>query len=207
MSAHARYLRYVLMHKWYVFICGLQLHRNPRWIARLLIHDLSKFRPSEWRPYVEKFYGKPFDPEASGDETVRRAEARTQLAVNRAFDVAWLKHQHRNPHHWQHYVLREDSGITKVLLMPMIEADEMLADWLGAGTKILRWPSIRECISETIQWYVANSSKIQMRQEVRTRVEALLVGLAGDFHVANAEEIQAARERRGYIVLPQIEQR
>ncbi len=52
---------------------------------------------------------------------------------NDPFDAAWLKHLHRNPHHWQHWVLREDSGGTKVLEMSDTSRREMLADWMGAG--------------------------------------------------------------------------
>lgn len=122
MTPHLRYLSYVLRHKWFVFRAGLKT-RAPLW--RLLIHDWSKFSRAEWGPYVAYFYG---DPE------------RARFDVPAAFDRAWLHHQHRNPHHWQHYLLQEDDGDLKVLPIPAALVREMVADWMGAGRAIAgRW--------------------------------------------------------------------
>lgn len=52
--SHLRYLRYVLAHKWFVFIAGLRTGA-PLW--RLVIHDWSKLTPREWGAYVASFYG------------------------------------------------------------------------------------------------------------------------------------------------------
>ena len=89
LSKHFKYLSYVLRHKWYVLIecCRLGIP----W--RGLVHDISKFLPSEWYPYVEKFYGK--NPSST--------------SVKCKFDKAWLRHQHCNPHHWQYWLLQCDS--------------------------------------------------------------------------------------------------
>lgn len=56
VSSHWQYLKYVVRHKWFVLIAGLQTGA-PLW--RLLIHDWSKFLPSEWIPYARYFYGMP----------------------------------------------------------------------------------------------------------------------------------------------------
>lgn len=87
MRAHLRYLRYVVRHKWFVFLEGRKLGLGS---GQLIKHDWSKFLPSEWFPYVHFFYGKPGD------------------SVTSAFDFAWLLHQKRNPHHWQWWCLPED---------------------------------------------------------------------------------------------------
>jgi hypothetical protein len=42
---HWRYLRYLCRHKWFVAVAGLHLGVG---LWRLLIHDYSKFFPSEW---------------------------------------------------------------------------------------------------------------------------------------------------------------
>jgi hypothetical protein len=214
MRAHLRYLKYVLLHKLYVAVAMLAIRpvivsRDntvsfavaftvawARWLWRALVHDASKFRPSEWRPYVAKFYG-PSVETAPG-----RADARKAIRQTR-FDRAWLAHQHRNPHHWQHWVLREDSGVTKVLLMPVEYVDEMVADWIGAGTKILRWPSLAECVAETISWYAANREKMQLRAEVRARVEIQLHLLASRYGIvaAAAQEIHR-REAAASLLVP-----
>jgi len=107
---YLRYLKYVLRHKWFVFIeCA---RRGLVW--RGLVHDMSKLRPSEFFPYANFFYGKKPSPSA-------------------AFDFAWLLHQKRNRHHWQWWILPEDNGGEKVMEMPMAERVEMLCDWKGAG--------------------------------------------------------------------------
>ena len=147
MKPHLQYASYVARHKWFVFRAGLKT-RAPLW--RLLIHDWSKFTPAEWFPYVRSFYG--------GERTP---------AVRLAFDAAWLHHQHRNPHHWQHWLLREDDGDTKALRMPEPLVREMVADWMGAGRAITgRW--------EVGVWYAANAEKIVMHPEVRAQVEGLI---------------------------------
>ena len=170
MKPHLRYLRYVLLHKWYVFLGGLQIHGwRPSWVWRLLVHDLSKFRPSEWLPYVRNFYGDP--PKDSAETQARR----------RAFDAAWLAHQHRNAHHWQHWVLREDDGATKILVPPVGAVDEMVADWLGAGTKILKYPTVDTIVAETVLWYLHNRERIQLRDVTRRRVEDILASLCRNF--------------------------
>lgn len=104
------YLRYLLRHKWYVFVAGRRTGA-PLW--RLLVHDLSKLRPSEWGAYVEKFYG----PSAEKRKELRRTDllvlgrslTASQEEVDAAFDRAWLLHQRRNAHHWQFWLLVDDS--------------------------------------------------------------------------------------------------
>lgn len=145
MSPHLRYLSYVARHKWFVFVAGRKTGA-PLW--RLLIHDWSKITPAEWGPYVRTFY----------DESRARPGE---------FDVAWLHHQHRNPHHWQHWLLREDDGDTKRLVMPDDLVREMVADWMGAGRAITgRW--------QVKTWYAQNAHKILLEDSTRRRVEALV---------------------------------
>lgn len=88
IGGHLRYARYVLRHKWFVWREGRKLGLG---VWQLLIHDWSKFLPSEWLPYARYFYGKPGE------------------AGRQEFDLAWLLHQKRNPHHWQFWVLLEDN--------------------------------------------------------------------------------------------------
>jgi len=137
---HLRCLSYLLRHRWFVFVECLKMGI----VWRGLTHDLSKFLPSEWFPYVEFFMG-PRGVEAGGE---------VPPEVSQAFNVAWLKHQHRNPHHWQHWRLREDDGETKLLPMPLEYIQEMLADWRGAARAQGR-PSIAP-------WFAANRDKIEL---------------------------------------------
>lgn len=147
-APHLRYASYVLRHKWFVLRAGLKT-KAPLW--RLVVHDWSKLTPAEWLPYVQSFYG----PQPRTD------------AVKAAFNRAWLHHQHRNPHHWQHWLLREDSGKLKTLRMPEHFVREMVADWMGAGRAITgKW--------EVAAWYEKNRDAIQLDPVTRREVERLI---------------------------------
>jgi hypothetical protein len=162
---HLEYASYVARHKWFVFRAGLKTGA-PLW--RLLIHDWSKLSPAEWGAYVESFY-KPLDPSIGRGEGQAGVELDKSMRAARAsrFKAAWLHHQHRNPHHWQHWVLREDEGDTKCLEMPDGLVREMVADWMGAGRAITgKW--------EVASWYAANRHKILLASDTRNAVEALV---------------------------------
>lgn len=167
LSAHAKYARYLALHKWFVLLAGLR-YGAPLW--RLLVHDASKVRPSEWFPYTAYFYG----PEPTGaprgqhDRPNRTANIEHEKRERQAaFDRAWLAHQHRNAHHHQHWLLRGDDGITIALPMPELLVREMAADWAGAGRAITgKW--------EVRDWYLANRGRMLLHADTRRRVEELL---------------------------------
>lgn len=173
MRKHLRYLSYVLRHKWFVLVAGRRTGA-PLW--RLLVHDWSKFTPGEWFAYTDFFYA-PKPVAAYGDARLYGGLSpgdveRITTARQQAFDRAWLHHQHANPHHWQHWVLREDSGVTKLLPMPEHFVREMVADWMGAGRAITgKW--------EAGAWYEKNAERIQLEHRTRIRVEGLLGRHAG----------------------------
>jgi hypothetical protein len=145
---HLAYAWYIVRHKWYVFVECLK--RGLIW--RGITHDLSKLRPGEWVPYAHSFYG----PQPRTERTKAR------------FDYAWLMHQKRNDHHWQFFVLREDSGKEKVLPMSHYARLEMLCDWIGAGKAILGKNA------DTAKWYRENREVIRLHPETRALVESEL---------------------------------
>jgi hypothetical protein len=96
LGRHWKYLRYVLIHKWYVFRAGCTL--GIPWLA--LLHDNSKFLPDEWRWYASALL-------CSGRFEADVARQRRLLSwtpERHAFDRAWLSHIRRNKHHPQHWV-------------------------------------------------------------------------------------------------------
>lgn len=151
MRKHLRYAGYILRHKWFVF---LECAKRGLW-WRGLMHDMSKLRPSEWTAYVECFYGQ------HGDSNYR---------VKEDFDRAWLLHQHRNPHHWQYWVLKEDDGGTKTLPMPSAYRTEMLCDWLGAGRAITGKVGVNA-------WYNKNKDLMKLHPATKNWIEWELVEL------------------------------
>lgn len=163
MKAHLAYLRYVLRHKWFVFKACLRLGVPPH---QAVLHDWTKFLPSEWFPYAAYFYGK-----APADDEVRQAYRlgfylKSKDEIDTEFDRAWLFHQHRSPHHWQYWMLREDDGGVKALRMPDRYMREMVADWIGAGQALGK--------PDTRAWYEANKQNIFLHPVTLMQVEELL---------------------------------
>jgi hypothetical protein len=158
---HLKYLKYVLRHKYFVLIECLKYGL----IWQGIIHDWTKFCPSEWQPYVEYFYG---------DKN------------KKDFDIAWNHHQKRHPHHWQYWLLREDNpradftmwwfGLqTKkeavlyhffnILPMPDRYRKEMIADWRGT---VIAQGKTRE---STGKWYLKNKENIFLHPDTEKWVE------------------------------------
>lgn len=166
MKKHWQYLKYVLRHKLYVYQEGRKL-KLGRW--QLLRHDLSKFRPDEWGPYAAWFYGGPHPDESEIGyyERTYYGLGRSRQARKAAFDEAWLKHQQRNPHHWQHWILRNDNGPTVALEMPRRYMLEMVADWAGAGRAITGKLEVGE-------WYTRNRDNMLLHPDTRDWVETCL---------------------------------
>ena len=152
MKKFLSYVSYVVRHKYYVLLAGLKIGAP---IHLLLLHDVSKFLPSEFLAYVNYFYGK--------EENCSRKEFKRKLD----FDKAWLKHQNRNKHHWQYWVLLKDDGSIIPMIIPHKYILEMVADWAGAGRAIAgKW--------EVKKWYVKNKDKIVLHEVSRLVVEELL---------------------------------
>jgi len=151
MKRHWNYFKYIIRHKWFVMIASQKIGASL-WLA--LIHDASKFLPSEWMPYANTFY---------------KSDGSKQYDETPAFNVAWLKHQHRNPHHWQHWILRMDSGNTVAQEIPMRYVLEMVADWMGAGRAITgKW--------ESAEWYEKNRDKIVLHEKTRKLIDGIILG-------------------------------
>jgi hypothetical protein len=115
----------VLIHKWYVLRAGRITGVSVR---RLLVHDWSKFTPTELLGYAGNIGGK-------NDK--------------RKWAKSWLHHLHHNPHHPEHWILSwrgnpefyqdmAESIAPFVVVLPMPETyvREMIADWMGASKVI-----------------------------------------------------------------------
>ena len=161
MTKYFKYLRYVLRHKWYVFLecCKAGI------IWRGIVHDLSKFIPHEMIPYARHFYG---DNKNSSDTKLEKAEGyfKDRSDPNDPFDFAWLRHQRKysNRHHWQFWVLKEDNGSIVVLEIPLNIRKEMICDWIGAG----RAQGLK---NNTKEWYLRNRANMVLGPETRKWVE------------------------------------
>jgi hypothetical protein len=100
-------------------------------------HDASKYQNDEFEPYRAYFYPTEWEDSSNAEYN---------------FDNAWRLHQHRNPHHWQHWVLIEDSGTVTALDMPIKYVIEIICDWHSFSYK---YPE-----STARQWYTDNKDNM-----------------------------------------------
>ena len=157
---YLKYLKYVIRHKWFVFLACRRM--GITW--RGIVHDMSKLLPSEFVPYARHFYGNGGDIKTGRDKSGHYSAGNMGDAP---FDYAWLLHQKRNKHHWQWWLLPLDDGGTKYFTMPQKAIKEMIADWVGAGIAIAG-------ISDPLPWYEANKHNIHLNDTTKTIVEANL---------------------------------
>lgn len=165
MKKYVKYLSYVLRHKYYVSVECFK--KGLLW--RGLVHDISKFRLSEFIPYANYFYGSNKIKGRNSSGYYKPTDT-----GNAAFDYAWLLHQKRNKHHWQWWILPEDNGGVKILEMPQNYRDEMLCDWIGAGKAQGKSSPSNDYLFETRIWWNANNHKMQLHTNTRKYFENLL---------------------------------
>lgn len=156
-NKYIKYLSYVLIHKWYVFIESCKMG-----IPILgIIHDISKLSVDEFIPYANFFYGTNrqvrdktgyYKPVDTGDEK---------------FELAWLTHARKNKHHWQYWVMPISDGSYKCFNMPDKYRREMFADWVGAGRA-------QGHKNNTKEWYLKNKDKMLLHRCTREWVEKQL---------------------------------
>ena len=170
MKRYWAYFKYVVRHKWYV----LKACWKHGLIWRGLVHDLSKFRPSEFVPYAMHFYNMCGEIKPWRDSTGYYKPTETG---DPEFDVAWMKHFRRNEHHWQAWLVPEDGTRINpsdhetvraiVHAMPVAVAKEMVCDWVGAG--------MAQGKPDTVAWRIQNRGKLILHPDTRKLVENLVL--------------------------------
>ena len=166
-SRKQEYLDYIKQHRRNVRKCWVemlrpQLEKHDDITAETLKrvdnliehHDESKYSIFEFEPYCNHFYP---DKEVSHS---------TQARWDREFDEAWLHHQHVNPHHWQYWVLRNDTEGVAILDMPFEYIMEMLCDWNSF--------SANEPESIARKWYDEHSYEMMLSDDTREIVEEFI---------------------------------
>jgi hypothetical protein len=146
MNAQRNYLRHVLRHKWLFAKEGLKLGVS---VWRILVHDLDKFYPSEWGAHVRAF----------GSRGVHKYHYTPE------FFRAMLLHRHRNPHHWQHWILLKDDGEILPLAMDDAALLEMFCDWRASARA--RGGDVRE-------WWSSNQAVVLLHPDTRAQLEELI---------------------------------
>lgn len=117
-----------------------------------IAHDQSKTQPDEYNAYDRYFYGR-----------------NRSYQVIQDFNRAWLQHIHRNPHHWQHWVLINDNPNEGEIILDMdyIYILEMICDWWAFS-----WNSGN--LSEIFNWYDQHKDYMKLSEKTRVTVEDIL---------------------------------
>lgn len=120
--------------------------------ANILHHDDSKTSVDEYDAYDAYFYG-----------------GNRSFEVVENFNRAWLLHIHRNPHHWQYWILRNDDPDQGEILidMPDCYIIEMICDWWSFSWK-------QENLYEIFKWYEERKDYIKLSSYTRKKVEDIL---------------------------------
>lgn len=115
-------------------------------------HDKSKNQTDEYEAYDAYFYG-----------------GNRSYAVVQDYQRAWLLHIHRNPHHWQHWILiNDDPEEGEILLeMPYNYILEMICDWWAFS-----WNDGDPF--EIFIWYNEHKNYMKLHPDTRKTVEDIL---------------------------------
>jgi len=152
MKKYFKYLSYVFRHKWFVMLECFKM--GLYW--RGIMHDMSKLLPDEIRAYAEYFYGERIDDLEMGS-----------AKMNSDFRIAWLKHLHRNPHHWQYWNTPHDDGRITALEMPERFGIEMICDWRGVSLAVHGEDRSRS-------WYKKNYHDMTLHPVTRAWVDMIM---------------------------------
>lgn len=108
-----KHIKTITKHKWVVFKLCLKV--GEPW--RGLVHDLSKYSPTEFFESIKYFNGKH--------------SPITDCKKENGYSKAWLHHKGRNKHHSEYWVDLEAPDKTPIMPYPYVA--EMLCDKLAAG--------------------------------------------------------------------------
>lgn len=129
-------------------------------------HDASKSDPEEYDAYDAYFYG-----------------GNRSYEVVRDFRLAWLRHIHHNPHHWQYWILiNDDPNEGEIIMdMPRNYILEMICDWWAFS-----WNSGN--LNEIFDWYDKHKDYIKLSESTRLSVDMILGEIKMALAASKSEE-------------------
>lgn len=117
-----KYLKHLIViskHKYYVLVECFK--RGLYWQG--IVHDLSKFTPSEFMQSAKYFQGT--------------STPINKIKAELGYSSAWLHHKGRNKHHWEYWT-DFYSGVIKPCKIPERYIKEMACDMIGASKAYLK---------------------------------------------------------------------
>ena len=143
-------------HKWVVFKLCCKI--GEPW--RGLVHDLSKYSPTEFWESAKYYVGNH--------------SPITEAKRDKGYSEAWLHHKGRNKHHTHYWVDREAPEVTPII--PYKYAAEMICDKLAAGIIYEGKKWTKE--SELIYWEEKEKNKLEMNSKTRDFITAVFQQVA-----------------------------
>jgi hypothetical protein len=153
MNKYVKHFITICKHKYYVakelFSMGLY------WQG--IVHDISKFSPTEFGSSAKYFNGKRSPIEAEKAE--------------RGYSLAWLHHKSHNKHHWQYWV-DYTGGKPVICTIPKKYLYEMAADIVGASKAYLGG---KYNPSEPLEYFMSHKNDWLMKEEDKFVIEMYLI--------------------------------
>ena len=150
------HLKTVLTHKRWVFYYASRLGYTWRGI----VHDLSKFSPTEFFESVKYWTGK-----------------RSPILVAKekaGISYAWLHHRGRNRHHYEYWIDKLDQGGVPHKI-PFEYVVEMICDWLAACRTYTK--SGDNIFAKEYEWWEKNADKAKIHNDTKHFINKILWNL------------------------------
>ena len=143
--------QWMIDHK-IVYLKNMSSSEIEKLHKQILTHDSSKNDLVEFWPYANYFYSDVVTDD-----------------IKEKFNEAWLRHIHKNGHHWQHWVLicdDEEEGII-TLKIPFNYIIEMICDWWSFSWK-------KGYLYEIFEWYKEHRDYMKIESSSRVIIENIL---------------------------------
>ncbi len=151
-----KHFKLITRHKWVVFKLCCKI--GEPW--RGLMHDLSKYSPTEFGESI-KYYVGTYSPI-------------TGAKNDKGYSEAWLHHKGRNKHHFEYWIDYYAPEVAPVIPYPY--AAEMICDKLAAGIIYQGKNWTKEF--ELSYWEEKEKNKIEMNPKMRDFVTAVMTEVA-----------------------------
>lgn len=150
------HLKVITKHKWIVF--GLCVRAGIPW--RGLVHDLSKYSPTEFLESATHF--------TKGTESPINLTKKLH-----GYSKAWLHHKGRNKHHPEYWY--DETAKIKAPVIPYPYAVEMICDKIAAGMVYVgkqNWTP-----EEPLDYYTSSSDPMMVHPLIHEFIIAVLTAL------------------------------
>lgn len=151
---------------------------------RGLMHDLSKYSPTELKSGIKYYQGN-----RSPNEKEREVLG---------YSTAWLHHKGRNKHHFEYwYDVKKESNRYEPVEIPIVYLAEMFCDRVAAS-KIYKGDSYRD--NMPLEYFLTVKARDKMHPETSKTLERWLTILANEgedvaFKTVK-EEVKAAKRKK-----------